>query len=311
MQAAYNGQSKTLNLLVVKGHGPSLMGKDWLSAITLDWPKLFHLQRSTTQHYRQIIERHPNVFKDDMGRIESASAKLQVRSDAKPAFYIARSVPYALHSKVEEEDRSTGEGWHNYVCRVLRLGCPIVPVVKRDGSIRICGDYKLTINKVAETDTYPLPRIKDLFTSLSGGRSFSKLDLAHDDSKKYTTVNTHKGLYRYNRLPLEVSSAPSIFQRMIATLLQGLPHVCVYLDDILDTGTTEEEHLRNLEQVLPRLDKANIRLKHRKCKFLLPPVEYLGHRISAQGLQPTTEKVNAIQNAPHPRNVPQLKISPF
>ena len=165
-------------------------------------------------------------------------------------------------------------------------------MVKRDGSIRICGDYKLTINKVAETDTYPLPRIEDLFASLSGGRSFSKLDLAHayqqvpldEDSKKYTTVNTHKGLYRYNRLPLGVSSAPSIFQRTIETLLQGLPHVCVYLDDILVTGTTEEEHLRNLDQVLTRLDKANVRLKQGKCQFLLPSVEYLGHRISAQGL---------------------------
>ena len=138
---------------------------------------------------------------------------------------------------------------------------PIVPVVKRDGSVRICGDYKLTVNQAAATDAYPLPRIEDLFASLSGGKLFSKLDLAHAyqqiplsvESKAYTTINTHKGLYQYTRLPFGVASAPSIFQRTMENILQGLPHVCVYIDDILVTGTNGQEHLQNLEAVLNRL----------------------------------------------------------
>ena len=94
---------------------------------------------------------------------------------------------------------------------------PIVPVEKWDGSVRVCGDYKLTVNKVAKTEVYPLPRIKEMFTLLAGGKKFSKLDLSHayqqiemDESQKYLTVNTHKGLFQYKRLPFVVASAPAV-----------------------------------------------------------------------------------------------------
>ena len=91
-----------------------------------------------------------------------------------------------------------------------------MPVLKRDGAIRICGDYKVTVNQAAKPDMYPLPRIVDLFASLSGGKKFSKLDLAHayqqvpldEESKNLVAINTHKGLYRYHRLPFGVLSAP-------------------------------------------------------------------------------------------------------
>ena len=192
---------------------------------------------------------------------------------------------------------------------------PIVPVVKTDGTIRICGDYKVTVNQAAQVDTYPLPRIDDLLASLGRGKSFTKLDLAHayqlipldEESKKYVVINTHKGLYKYNRLPFGVSSAPSIFQRTMEGILRGIPNVCVYIDDILVTGQSEQEHLNTLEDVLTRLDEAGLRLKKAKCSFLQPSVEYLGHNISADGLRPTQEKVRAIADAPAPRNVTQLR----
>ena len=183
------------------------------------------------------------------------------------------------------------------------------------GSIRICGDYKVTINQASQADSYPLPRIDDLFASLAGGKKFSKLDLAHayqqiqldDVSKKLVAINTHKGLFQYNRLPFGVSAAPSIFQRTMETLLQGLPGVCLYLDDILITGQSDQEHLTNLSAVLQKLAAAGMKLKPTKCFFMLQEVEYLGHKISAKGLEPTQEKVQAIIDAPAPRNVSQLK----
>ena len=92
--------------------------------------------------------------------------------------------------------------------------------MKKDGSIQICGDYKRTVNSAAIVDCYPLPKIEDIFASLSGGKTFTKLDLAHaynqieldDEAKHLATINTSKGLYRYNRLPFGVASAPAIFQ---------------------------------------------------------------------------------------------------
>ena len=153
------------------------------------------------------------------------------------------------------------------------------------------------------------------FASLEGGKILSKLDLAHacqqvpldEASKKYTTINASKGLYQYTHLPFGVSSAPAIFQRMMEGLLQGIINVSVYLDDILIAGKMEQDHLTILEKILSRLQNAGIRLKHSKCAFMLSSIDYLGHRISADGLQPTKEKMRAISEAPSPQNVTQLR----
>ena len=98
---------------------------------------------------------------------------------------------------------------------------PIVPVLKRDGSLRICGDYKVTVNRAAKLDAYPIPRIDDLFASLTGGKKFSKLDLAHayqqiplDEESQKLVINMSKGLFRYNQLPFGVASAPKYFNAL-------------------------------------------------------------------------------------------------
>ena len=127
------------------------------------------------------------------------------------------------------------------------------------------------------------------------------------NSRKFVTINTHKGLFEYTRLPFGVASAPALFQRTMENLLQGLKHVCVYLDDILVTDSSEREHLDNLAEVLKRLESVGMRLKRSKCEFMLPSVEYLGHKISDKGLQPTEGKIKAIVEAPAPQNVSQLK----
>ena len=170
---------------------------------------------------------------------------------------------------------------------------PIVPVVKSDKeSIRICGDFKVTVNKASKLDRYPIPKIE--IARLAGGKTFTKLDMSQayqrivldEDSRTYVVINTHRGLFQYNRLPFGVSSAPGIFQRVMESILNGIPGVVVYIDDILVTGATEEEHLAHLEEVLRRLEEAGLRLKRNKCVFMAPFVVYLGHVINAQGLHP-------------------------
>ena len=310
----YRSQQEDLSLLVVEGSGPSLLGRDWLEKIRLDWSAL-HSIRSQHTVLNGILEKHSDLFKEELGKVRGRTAKIHVDPQAKPRFFKPRSVPYALRGKVEQAlDRMVKEGVIEAV-ECSEWAAPIVPVLKRDGSIRVCGDYKTTINQAMIIDSYPLPRIEDIFASLSEGKTFSKLDLAHayqqlpldDTSKSYVVINTHKGLFQFNRLPFGVSSAPAIFQRTIESILAGLPHVSVYLDDILITGESEAAHLRNLEAVLHRLKAAGLRLKREKCQFMLRQVEYLGHRISAAGLHPSVEKVRAIVSAPSPISVPQLK----
>ena len=184
--------------------------------------------------------------------------------------------------------------------------------------MRICGDFKQTVNRAAKLDRYSIPKIEDLFASLTGGQKFSKLDLSQaynqivldEESRKYVVINTHKGLYRFNRLPFGVASAcsaPGIFQRVMENLLRDIPHVTVYLDDVLVTGKDDREHLAILDIVLDPLGQAGLRLKKTKCQFMQRSVEYLGHVIDAQGLHPTVNRVRAIQEARAPENVTELR----
>ena len=247
--------------------------------------------------------------------MEAAPAKIHVDPSAQPRFCKPWTVPYVLKGKFEQElERLESTGIISPV-QFADWAAPIIPVVKTDGTICVCGDYKVTINQAAKVDTYPLPRIEDLPASLGRGKLFTKLDLAHayqqipldEESRKYTVINTHKGLFQYNRLPFGVASAPLIFQRTMEGILRGIDNVCVYIDDILVTGASEQEHLQTLDEVLTRLGEAGLKLKRSKCFFLQMSEEYLGHNISAEGLRPTQEKVCALTEAPSPKSVSQLQ----
>ena len=193
---------------------------------------------------------------------------------------------------------------------------PIVAVLKSDQkSVRICGDFRMTVNPVSKLNRYPLPKVKDLLASLAEGKVFSKLDLTQAyqqlkldaTSQKYLVIKTHRGLFRYTRLPFGVSSAPGIFQRVMEDLLQDIPGVVVYLDDTLISSPTEDAQLRSLEAVLQRLSEAGLRAKKNKCKFMASTVKFLGYLVNAKGISPLPEKVCAIRDAPPPTNTTELK----
>lgn len=202
-----------------------------------------------------------------------------------------------------------------YTGEVISLeGVIKVHVKMNEQSVRIFGDFKITVNPALCVEHYPLPQIEDLFASLAGGQRFSKLDLSHaylqvpvnENSHKYLTITTHKGMFSYNRLPFGITSAPSIFQRVIEQVLQGLPYVICFLDDILVTGKDDGHHLTNLETVLSRLQKFGLHVKPEKSEFFKSSLEYLGHVIDAAGLHKSPDKLHAIAEAPAPVNVSQL-----
>ena len=137
--------------------------------------------------------------------------------------------------------------------------------MKSDGTVRVCGDYKLTVNKVSKLDGYPIPKLDDLYTKLAGGQTFTELDLSHayeqmlvdENSRECLTINTHKGLFRYNRLPYGVSSAPGIFQRTMEGLLQGIPSTGVLLDNILSDEVVGNGRVR----LVGALERSTFELK--------------------------------------------------
>ena len=310
VQVEYERQKFRLPLIVVDGQGPPLFGRNWLKKIQLNWMSI----KQVSTRLEQILKKYNDVFQNELGTL--IQTKLVVSENATPKFFKPRSISYAIRGAIEKDlERLESLGVIEKVS-YSDWAAPIVPVPKADGSVRICGDYKVTINPVLQVDQFPVPKPEDLFASLTGGKKFSKLDLSHayqqvllePESRKYVTVNTHHGLYQYNRLPFGVASAPAVFQQTMDKILEGLPMVVVYIDDILITGRTDEEHLDNLEKVLARLQQYGLRLKKEKCFLLQPSVKYLGYIIDAEGLHATPEKVNAIVSAPEPRNVQELLV---
>ena len=179
VKVKYEAQQVVLPILVVQGSGPTLLGRDWLKNIQLNWKELsIHY----TRKYRsldEVLTKNEILFRPELGKAKGIEAKLYLDPEATPRFSKARPVPYALREKVENElQRLETEGIIEPV-QMSDWAAPIVLVLKRDGSVRICGDYKLTVNQAAKLDPYPLPRIESLFSRLSAGKRFTKLDIAH------------------------------------------------------------------------------------------------------------------------------------
>ena len=299
-----------LQLFVVEHDASPILGCSWL-----DWPSSKSIEVNKNQKLQDILDSHRELFGSEMGKMKNFKATIVVEDDCQPKFCRPRPVAYALRNKVEAElDRLQKTGVISPVSH-SNWGTPIVPVIKRSGDLRICGDFKVTVNQVLKVEQYPLPRIEDIFSQLSGGSSFSKLDLAHayqqmeidEASKEFVTINTHKGLFVYNRLPFGIASAPAIYQNAMEQIVQGLPGIQVYLDDILCTGSTYDEHLNNLDKLLSRLEEFGLRLKRNKCEFFKSSITYLGYKIDADGLHATDDKVQAIVNAKIPESVSELR----
>ena len=242
-------------------------------------------------------------------------ATLQLKPGAKPKFCKARPVPFALKAAIDRElDRLESQGILEKVS-YSEWAAPIVPVPKQQGIIRLCGDYKVTIYPQLEVDQYPLPKPDNIFATLSGGKWFSKINLKNpyqqiqlaESSKPLVTINTHRGLYHYTRLPFGVASAPALFQKVMDTVLQGLPKVICFLDDILITASSCQEHLENVHRVLQWLEQYSIHARKSNCAFMCQAVEYLGHQVDAEGLHTLDTKVAGIQQAPCPKDVQELR----
>lgn len=325
----YEGNEWTLPLLIVKGEKTALLGRNWLKEIKLNWTEIFSvngdkpssaptlrpLLEKSAPKLRPLLEKHKGLFKEGYGTMQGFQAKVRVQDGAKPRFHKPRPVPYALKEAVGKElERLEKNGIISKVDR-SDWAAPIVVVPKKDKSVRICGDYKVTVNQCIQKEDYPLPNAEDLFATLAGGKIFSKLDLSFayqqlpldTESEQYLVVNTHKGLYKYHRLAYGVSTAPAIFQKTMDQILHGITNVVCFLDDILVTAPTMEEHIAVLDKVMSRLEDCGVRLKQSKCEFLKDSVEYLGFKIDAQGKHPTDSKVEAIISAPAPTNVSELR----
>ncbi|GFY08254.1 uncharacterized protein K02A2.6 [Trichonephila clavipes] len=243
VRVQYKNQKVNLNLYIVKENLDTILGREWLYKIHLDWPAIKAFRAKTEQNLNNLLRE-------------------------------VRTVPFALKGRVENEiDRLEKEGIIEKVDS-SEWATPVVPVVKSDGSIRLCADYSVTLNPNLIVPQHPLPRLDEIFGSLNGGKQFTKLDFkhaylqmkVHPDSQKLMTINTHKGLYICKRLMYGLNGAPAIWQRYVDGLFQGMDGVKVFMDDARITGSDEISHFTALEEFFKKCREHGLKLNLNKSR---------------------------------------------
>ncbi|XP_039759571.1 uncharacterized protein K02A2.6-like [Pararge aegeria] len=263
------------------------------------------IQKNTKELLRKEF---PEVFADGLGTFKT---RMQLHlADKTPIFVKSRPLPLALRAPVERELERLQRDDVIYKVDRSDYGTPIVPIIKKNGDIRICGDFKVTINPLLKDFHYPLPQIEDIFATLGGGEQFSKLDLSHayqqvlltEDSQPMTAITTHIGTFVYKRVPFGIKCVPEYFEKLIEETLCGLSSTVAFQDDICVTGKDRETHCKNLRAVLARLKEAGLRVNWSKCEFFKDSVTYLGYKIDKKGLHTDANKIKAIVSAPSPKD---------
>ena len=192
---------------------------------------------------------------------------------------------------------------------------PVVPVRKKDGTIRLCIDYR-KLNKKTIPDRHPMPNLSDSIFGLHGTQFFTQLDFRSgyyqipidDDSKELTAFSTPRSHWQFKRLSFGLRNAPSAFQREVQAVLSSFPSnkVIAYLDDILIMSASFEEHLQLVHKVLYCLS-SHIKIKLSKCKWFAKEVKFLGHIITPTGIKKSPEYVQKIMDIQKPTTVRQLR----
>ena len=211
-------------------------------------------------------------------------------------------VPYAFREPVKAElDEMVASG---IIEPSTSEWCaPMVLVKKKDGSLRVCVDYR-RLNQVSETDAYPMPRIDDLIDRVGSSTFISTMDLtrgywqvpvAKEDRPK-TAFATPYGLFQFNVMPFGLQGAPATFQRLMDRVIQGLDFAAAYLDDLVIFSSTWEEHLLHLRSILERLREAGLTAKAKKCVFGASECAYLGHIVGSGIVRPQQSKISAIES---------------
>ena len=195
-------------------------------------------------------------------------------------------------------------------------GAPVIFVKKKDGSLRMCIDYR-GLNQKTIKNKYPLPRIDDLFDQLRGARVFSKIDLrsgyhqiliAEEDRHK-TAFRTRYGHFEFTVMPFELTNAPAIFMDLMHRVFRPYLDVCVviFIDDILVYSPDHDTHAVHLRAVLMTLKEHQLYAKFSKCEFWLEKVSFLGHIISSEGIAVDPSKVEAVLSWKAPKNVSEVR----
>ncbi|BHF62603.1 hypothetical protein SprV_0200558800 [Sparganum proliferum] len=276
-----------------------------------------HLDEGSARKLSQLVSEFKDIFDWDgksTGRTGVTEHCIDT-GDARPIRVPPRRLPIFYQ---KELDALINDMLSRKIIRPSQSpwSSPIVLVKKKDGSMRLCIDYR-KLNAVTKEDSFPLPRIDTTLDALAGNTMFSTLDLAsgywqvevRPSDREKTAFAVPSGLYEFETMPFGLANAPSTFQRLMNQVLaQLIPTSClVYMDDIIVLGKDFDSHLKNIRAVFNILRQAGLTLKPSKCIFIKPRVKFLGHVVSAAGIETDDEKVTQIREWPTPADVTEVR----
>ncbi|XP_022146110.1 uncharacterized protein LOC111015405 [Momordica charantia] len=265
-----------------------------------------------------VVREFPDVFPNDLPGLPPVR-ELDFCIDLPPGTAPISKAPYRMApAELKELKAQLEELLDKGFIRlsVFPWGAPVLFVKKKDGSMRLCVDYR-DLNKVTIKNRFPLPRIDDLFDQLKGARVFSKIDLRSgyhqlrikDADIPRTAFRTRYGHYEFTVMSFGLTNAPATFMDLMNRVFKEFLDlfVIVFIDDILIYSITEEQHEGHLRQVLTVLRKNSLYAKFSKCEFWLDKVAFLGHIITREGIAVDPAKVEAVSGWPRPRTVTKIR----
>ena len=290
------------------------------------------ISSKTKERFEKICREHDRAFSKnnkDIGKTQLIEMEIDT-GDQLPVAQNPYTLPLKHYEWVRKEietlekagviERSLSP-WASPVIVVPKKSAPDEPPRRR-----LCVDYRKVNDlqqKVSKTDNstgclslYPLPKIDEMFAKLNKSTVFSTIDLRSDyyhigltrESRAKSAFIVPMGKWQFRRTPFGLSQAPAYFQMPINKVLMGCGTFAMgYLDDIIIFSENEEDHLRHVEEIFRRLEYFDLKMKREKCAFFKRHIQYLGHVISKEGIQPLPEKLDSIRNMPHPKNPKEAK----
>ena len=316
-----NNKTKKMKIFVLKNTN-NLFGSDaiqefelWDSPISTFCKKIQSSTAESEKLLKDLKESFPDVFSGGLGRCNKMAVKLELKNDSQPVFKKKRNVPFASLTHIDKELQRLEQIGVISKLQYNKWAAPAVYIKKKSNEIRVCADFSTGLNAALKEYHYPLPSPDEVFSKLNGGKIFSKIDLSdaylqvpmEENSSRLLCINTHRGLYKFERLAFGVKVAPAIFQQVMDTMLGGLDFTIAYLDDILIKSQDKDEHKRHVNQVFKRIQDYGFKIKESKCEFFLKRIKYLGHIIDENGRKPDPERSTAIREMPAPNNVASLQ----
>lgn len=266
----------------------------------------------------QLLDEFSDIFADDtrsMGFTHVGEHEILIKEGCKPI----KAKPYRVSPKERDIIKTQiTEMLENNIIRPSKSpwASPVVLVKKKDGSHRFCADFR-KVNDVTIKNSWPIPRMDDILTSLGKNKYFSSLDLfsgywqigVKEEHKEITAFITHEGLFEFNVMPFGLCNGPATFQSIADQIFQDLKwkEMMLYLDDIVVFSDSFEEHIIRLRHVFEKLRGANLTLKTTKCKFIENEINLLGYHIDGQGVRTDKSKIKAIQQFPRPTTVTRVQ----